>query len=701
MTRDDGRIGQADSTVLPCKVSVIIVSYNVREFLEQALRSLKRSLRTLPHEIFVVDNNSVDGSVAMVHTAFPEVILIANESNIGFARANNQALRQATGEFLFVLNPDTIVEEDTVSVLVDFMERHLACGAVGCRILNPDGTFALESRRAFPTPPVAFYRMTGLSRLFPKSRRFGQYNMTWLPSDHIAEVDALSGSCMMVRKGALLYSATAYQSLENNALHQLGVSATSDLTQQEGAGLMDEGFFMYGEDLDWCYRIQQAGWHIYYTPDTQIIHYKGESTKKGDLKYVRLFYGAMLRFAEKHLKSDYPRAFLWALRMGVMLRGTLSGAISVFKHQALSDLILLFLVMVGLGLVRFIQTQFTFPDIFFFIIAPLFAVIATVAIGVMGGYQGKNPRLGSVAIGVLTAVIALSVVSFFVKQIAFSRAVVLASLPAGILILSTVRLLRLTRRRFRRRTLVIGDTAEVQRIEAALARQPSPLFELIGFIPTGECPIPDTEPKATILGTLEQLRDIVRVHNVEDVIFASASLSNKRIFTLMQELADMPVQSRILAEHHNHVIGKASINYLEGALLLQAEQALGALRSRSARRVSDSLAALTGACIHPFVRLGSRIFGAQSFWAALEERTCHWRDVLTGQMALVGYRQDGVFLPPAEWQLGPGVFAVSETLGPRLRRPTEEIEQAYWYYVRHQSALLDWIIAFRAIRAML
>ncbi|MDE2958009.1 MAG: glycosyltransferase [Bacteroidota bacterium] len=692
--------GQVDSTAPPCKVSVVIVNYNVREFLEQALRSLQRSLRTLPHEVFVVDNNSVDGSVAMVQEAFPEVILIANTANTGFAKANNQALRRARGEYLFVLNPDTIVEEETVPVLVDFMEHHLDCGAVGCRILNPDGTFALESRRAFPTPPVAFYRMTGLSRLFPNSRRFGQYNMTWLPNDRVAEVDALSGSCMMVRKGALLYSATAYSSLDRENLDAMGSQATDTLPHQDGAGLMDEGFFMYGEDLDWCYRIQQAGWRIYYTPDTRIIHYKGESTKKSDLKYVRLFYGAMLRFAEKHLKSDYPRAFLWALRTGVLLRGALSAALSGLKHRALTDLILLFTVMASLGLFRFIQTQFTFPDIFFLIIAPLFALIATATMAAMGGYQGRHPRLGAIVTGVLTAVVTLSAVSFFIKQIAFSRAVVLASLPAGILMLSAVRLLRLTRHRFRRRALIIGDAAEVLRVETALARQPRPLFELVGFIAADQHTA-DIQPKAPLRGSLEQLRDIVRIYQVEDVIFASASLSNKRIFALMQELADLPAQSRILAEHHNHVIGKASVNYLEGAMLLQAEEALGALRSRNARRVSDSLAALTGACLHPFVRLGRRILGPQSFCAALETRTRLWRAVLTGQMALVGYRDDGAFRPPAAWQLEQGVFAVSETLGPRLRRPPEEIEQAYWYYVRHQSALLDWIIAFRAIRAML
>ena len=529
MPRDAGRSRQADTTEPPCKVSVVIVNYNVREFLEQALRSLERALRTITHEIFVVDNNSVDGSVAMVEESFPEVVLVANKENVGFAAANNQALRKARGEFLFVLNPDTIVEEDTVSVLVDFMDENQDCGAAGCRILNPDGTFALESRRAFPTPPVAFYRMIGLSRLFPRSERFGHYNLTWVPKDQVAEVDALSGSCMMVRKAALLHSAQEYEYLDQDHQGLLQSTPIDSLPHEGGAGLMDEGFFMYGEDLDWCYRIQQAGWRIYYTPETQIIHYKGESTKKSDLRYIRLFYGAMLRFAEKHLKGDYPRAFLWALRTGVLLRGAVSAFISGFRHRALQDFIFLFLLMCGLGLFRSIQTQFSFPDIFYLLIAPLFAILATGTTAALGGYQGKRPHLGAVALGVLAAVVTLSALSFFAKQIAFSRAVILASLPAGVLVLSAYRLLSMTRRRFRRRTIVMGDAQDVQMIESALAKQARPLFDIVGFIATGK---KHDVPVSPHLGTPDQLRDVVRIHNVEDVIFASASLSNKQIFAL-------------------------------------------------------------------------------------------------------------------------------------------------------------------------
>jgi O-antigen biosynthesis protein len=163
------------------EVSVVVVNYNVREFLEQALCSVERASEGLRVETFVVDNNSVDGSVERVRERFPEVHVIANEANVGFARANNQAIRRARGRYLLILNPDTLLQEDTLRALVAFMDAHPEAGAAGCRILNPDGTFAPESRRAFPTPSVALYRMLGLSRLFPGSRTFGRYNLSYLP----------------------------------------------------------------------------------------------------------------------------------------------------------------------------------------------------------------------------------------------------------------------------------------------------------------------------------------------------------------------------------------------------------------------------------------------------------------------------------------------------------------------------------------
>ncbi|MDD5694837.1 MAG: glycosyltransferase family 2 protein [Bacteroidales bacterium] len=212
------------------KLSVIIVNYNVRYFLEQCLLSVRKAIAELDAEVFVVDNNSVDSSAQMVREKFPGVILIENNENIGFARANNQAIIRSQGEYVLLLNPDTVVEHDTFSKIVTFMDSHLDAGGLGVKMVDGNGKFLPESKRGLPTPAVAFYKIFGLSKLFPRSKRFGKYHLGYLDKDEIHPVDILSGACMLIRKTVL-----------------------------DRIGLLDETFFMYGEDIDLSYRITQAG----------------------------------------------------------------------------------------------------------------------------------------------------------------------------------------------------------------------------------------------------------------------------------------------------------------------------------------------------------------------------------------------------------------------------------------------------------
>ncbi|RPH35293.1 glycosyltransferase family 2 protein, partial [bacterium] len=272
-------------------LSVIIVNYNVRQFLENSLASIQRAMEGLQGEIFVVDNASDDGSVEMVQASFPDVCLIGNRENVGFARANNMALARARGRFLLLINPDTVVQEDTFRVLLKFFEEHPDAGLAGCKILNPNGSIQLPCRRSFPTPWVAFTKVFGLAALFPASRLFGKYNLTYLSPDETYPVDAVSGSFMMLRRESY-----------------------------DKVGGLDEEFFMYGEDLDWCYRVQQAGYKVYYVHSTKIIHFKGESTRRSEIDEVRIFYGAMQVFVEKH----YGRSGILklVLKAGILFRAT-------------------------------------------------------------------------------------------------------------------------------------------------------------------------------------------------------------------------------------------------------------------------------------------------------------------------------------------------------------------------------------------
>ena len=252
------------------KLTVVIVSYNVKDYVCQCLLSLRRALRDIDAEVCVVDNHSGDGTVDFLREKFPEIKVVASPHNLGFARANNMAIRQTESEFVLLLNPDTFVGEQTIRQSLDFMDEHAEAGGLGVRMLKIDGSDALESRRGLPTPMVAFYKMVGLCARYPKHRRFGQYYMGYLSWDEAARIDVISGAYCLLRRKAL-----------------------------DKIGLLDEDFFMYGEDIDLSYRLLKGGYENWYLP-SKILHYKGESTEKSSFRYVHVFYKAMLIFFRKH-----------------------------------------------------------------------------------------------------------------------------------------------------------------------------------------------------------------------------------------------------------------------------------------------------------------------------------------------------------------------------------------------------------------
>ena len=259
------------------KLTVVIVNYNVKYFVEQCLKSLRKALRNIESEVIVVDNHSKDGSVEYLKERFPEVKVISSQHNLGFARANNIAINRSLSEYVLLLNPDTVVGERTIEECVTFMDDHKNAGGVGVMMLKSNGEKALESRRGLPTPMTAFYKMCGLCAKHPKNKKFGKYYMGFLPWDEAAQIEVISGAYCMLRRKAI-----------------------------EQVGLLDEDFFMYGEDIDLSYRLLKGGWENWYLP-MPIIHYKGESTQKSSFRYVHVFYEAMLIFFKKH----YSAASWW------------------------------------------------------------------------------------------------------------------------------------------------------------------------------------------------------------------------------------------------------------------------------------------------------------------------------------------------------------------------------------------------------
>ena len=281
------------------KLSIIIVNYNVKYFLEQCLESVFLAAKNINVEVFVVDNNSSDNSPEYLKSKFKNIKLIENRENVGFSKANNQAIALALGKYILLLNPDTVIGEDSLTNVCRFMDENPQAGAVGVKMIDGYGRFLPESKRGFPSPWNSFCKITGLSKLFPCSKRFGGYHLKYLNKNAIHQVDILAGAFMMIRKEAI-----------------------------EKTGYLDESFFMYGEDIDLSYRITCSGYTNYYLPET-IIHYKGESTKK-DFRYVRYFYEAMLIFFDKHY-PDSNRFFKLIIRLTIIMCGTISALQKVIR----------------------------------------------------------------------------------------------------------------------------------------------------------------------------------------------------------------------------------------------------------------------------------------------------------------------------------------------------------------------------------
>jgi GT2 family glycosyltransferase len=288
-------------------VSVVIVSYNVREHLLDALRALYAS-NNVSIEAAVVDNASADGSVDAVEAQFPQTTVVRNDSNVGFGKASNCGLTRSRGEFVLLLNPDVMVAQDCVRTLADFLIANPTAGAAGPRLTRPDGTLDLAARRGFPTPRAAFYRLTLLSRLFPKSRRFNRYNVGYLPDDQVHEIDAGTAACLMLRRSAI-----------------------------EQVGPFDPDYFMYGEDLDLCFRLKQAGWKIFYVPAAVATHVKGASSRQATSAMLREFHRSMWIFHRKHYASGLPAPANGLVWLGIWSRwAVLTLRAKIRRHQAVS-----------------------------------------------------------------------------------------------------------------------------------------------------------------------------------------------------------------------------------------------------------------------------------------------------------------------------------------------------------------------------
>jgi O-antigen biosynthesis protein len=562
------------------KLSIIIVNYNVKYFLEQCLYSVQKACQGIDSEIFVVDNNSVDGSVKMVREKFPEVHLIDNKDNKGFSGANNQAIRKAKGEYILLLNPDTIVEDDTLRKCVVFMDDHPDAGGLGVKMLDGKGKFLPESKRGLPSPSVAFFKIFGLSALFPKSKIFGKYHLSYLDREKVHIVDVLSGAYMLLRKKVL------------------------DVT-----GLLDESFFMYGEDIDLSYRIMQAGFKNYYFPETRIIHYKGESTKKSSLNYVFMFYNAMIIFAKKHFSQKNIRSYSFLINIAIYIRAFIS-ILTRFFSRILLPFVDTLLIFTGIIFIKnYWERTFIIPEgghypaEFVLIALSIYIFIWLVCVYLSGGYD-KPIRLLKIIQGILTGTIIILVVySLLSEHYRFSRAIIILGAIWGMIAMLGMRYLLhlLNPKSFRigveknKRFVIVGEMEEAERVSGLLQKT----FMNPGFIGLVSYHHHKNNVNGFI-GHMGQIKEIITIHKVDEIIFCSRDIPANVIIDKMSELKDEQVDYKIAPPESLSIIGSNSIN-TSGDLYVIDINTITKISNRRNKRMFDILLGFSLLVFYPAI----------------------------------------------------------------------------------------------------
>jgi O-antigen biosynthesis protein len=634
----------------PLDISIIIVSYNVRDFLQQCLRSVEDASKNLKTEIFVVDNRSVDGTPDMVRKNFPHVHLIANSDNLGFGKANNQALKTARGKYALFLNPDTIIREDTLDVLYRFMENHPDTGLSGCKILNTDGTLQLACRRSFPRPSVAIPKLLGLSALFPKNRFLAKYNLTYLDPDESYPVDAISGSFMFCR---------------------------TELMQNLNG--FDERFFMYGEDLDLCYRVKKAGYLVTYVPDTIIVHYKGESSKSAPFDSLIAFYRAMDQFVRKHFGPGGWLLTVLALRLGIILHLLFKffGRIIYQLRAPLLDLILIALAHALALVIRFRDPSwfFTYQPII-----PLYAAVYLGAILALGTLRNRKYDYTRTFGGVVLGGLINGSVTFFTPPIAHSRLVFMIAFLLTLIFLPGWRLIYHIFIRKRtddtstlRKALIVGAGKKGEQIAKTLTEHPETGYLFMGFADR------DFSHPQTIT-RIENIPEIVRMKHIDDIIFAPGETRSTDMMQIMNSLQSAPVNIKIVPDSLDTIYGKTHLENIENISMVDMQFNIYQPVPAFLKRTFDAFVSLFLLIFLAIPAAVSRIFNSPFF---------RWYSKLTlilrGDWTFVG---DDANLSDKKRYYKPGLTGLLQ-LEKQGKISPEEHERYMRFYMRNYSFMMD------------
>jgi GT2 family glycosyltransferase len=559
---------------------------------------VQKAIAGMQAEVIVIDNHSADNSIEYLTPKFPAVKFIANKENLGFSKACNQGLQQVSGKYILFLNPDTIVAEDCFKKCIAFFESHTDAGALGIKMLDGSGRFLKESKRSFPSPMTSLYKLFGLARLFPHSKTFSKYHLGYLDDNENNEVDVLAGAFMIVKKEVL-----------------------------DKVGNFDETFFMYGEDVDLSYRIQKGGYKNYYFAGSSIIHFKGESTRKGSMNYVRMFYNAMSIFVRKHYGGSRAGIFNFLIHLAIWFRAALT-AIGSFIRRVGLPLIDAGLILLSFWAMKkiwsgYVRTDIQYENKLLWIAFPAYTVFYLITAYFAGLYDRWYKRSELVRSTLIATIVLLAAYSLLPEQYRFSRGIILfGSMLAFVLIsilrwvLIQTRVLNSNKEKEEQANIVIAGTEEEYRRVLLLLKEVGLNQKVLGRVAVNE-----NDMKA--IGHWEKLKSIALSVPFREVIYCQGSLSFTGIIQSIQQLP-RGIAIKIHSDASTSIVGSNSKDTSGEALSKENGYKLADPYNRRLKRLIDVSVSFFGIItfpVHLFIVKKPFVFLANCFSVLLAGKT--------------------------------------------------------------------------------
>ena len=620
-------------------------------------------------EIIVVDNCSADNSIDYLRPKFPSVRFIINEENFGFAKGCNTGLKQSNGKYILFLNPDTLVPEDCFQKCISFLESHADAGALGIKMLDGKGNFLKESKRSFPAPMTSLYKLFGLSKLFPKSKTFSKYHLGHLDENKNQEVDVLAGAFMMVKKEVL-----------------------------ENVGSFDEIFFMYGEDVDLSYRIQKAAgpatggrYKNYYFAETSIIHFKGESTRKGTMNYVRMFYNAMSIFVRKHYSGSRASVFNFLIHIAIWIRAFLSAASQFIRRIGLplmdaGFILLSFWAMKNIWS-QYVRTDIEYERRLLWVAFPAFTVLYLITAYYAGLYDRWYKRTELMRSTFIATIILLAGYALLPERFRFSRGILLFGSVLAFVLISLLRwlliranvLINSSERDENASTLLIASPQEYQQT-VQLIKEAGLHERILGRIAV-------SENDETAVGHWKKLKELSTAIPFREVIFCEGILSFSDIINYVPQLpSNMSIKFH--ASGSSSIVGSDSKNKSGEAVSIENGFKLANPYNRRLKRLIDIFISLLGIItfpVHLFIIKKPVSFFANCFTVIIAKNT--W----------IGYAVPEKNLPI----LRDGILSCNGLpVSANQSLPAESLQMLDYWYARDYEPSTDIKLLWRTYRSL-